>query len=243
MTTFIILAAVLVGYFLFMKYYWPKFRQQYAAAEGEAEKEWAGKRPEILAEYFGNPDKFGLVAEAIEGDRVLGMISTQAPAEALLTKARKQLTDAITFTRTVDMSHYYFVASERALRLLGFDGERCFLHEVYDYASVAGAKLTERSFAFEYRGEQVKIALENGGAVAGYPRFAVHEFDKTATANDRTTNYFVREYFAVEPTGNLAYKQAKSLSFTGLSASKEQMIDYRVRAALVEGFKARLQLA
>ena len=39
MTTFIILAAVLVGYFLFMKCYWPKFRQQYAAAEGEAEKE------------------------------------------------------------------------------------------------------------------------------------------------------------------------------------------------------------
>ncbi len=243
MTTFIILAAVLVGYFLFMKCYWPKFRQQYAAAEGEAEKEWAGKRPEILAEYFGNPDKFGLVAEAIEGDRVLGMISTQAPAESLLTKARKQLTDAVTFTRTVDMSHYYFVASERALRLLGFDGERCFLNEAYDYASVAGAKLTERSFVFEYRGEQVKIPLENGGAVAGYPRFAVHEFDKTATANDRTTNYFVREYFAVEPTGNLAYKQAKSLSFTGLSATKEQMVDYRVRAALVEGFKARLQLA
>ena len=40
-----------------------------------------------------------------------------------------------------------------------------------------------------------------------------------------------------------SYKQAGSFSFTGLSATKEQMIDYRVRAALVEGFKARMQLA
>lgn len=242
MTTVIILAAVLVGYFLFMKYYYPKFRQKYAAAEGDAEKEWSEKQPEIMAEYFGNPDKFGLVADAIEGDRVLGMLSTLAPAESLLSKASEKLVGALTFTRKVDMAHYYFAATERGLRLLGFDGEQCFLHEVYDYAAIGGAKLGDKSFSFDYKGERVKIALENGGAVAGYPRFAVHEFDRTPTADDRSTNYFVREYFAVEPTGNMAYKQAKSFAFTGLSVSKEQLVDYKVRAALAEGFKAHLQL-
>ncbi len=48
-TTVIILAAVLVGYFLFMKLYYPKFKQKFEAASGEADKEWAGKQSEILA--------------------------------------------------------------------------------------------------------------------------------------------------------------------------------------------------
>lgn len=138
-TTVIILAAVLVGYFLFMKLYYPKFKQKFEAASGEADKEWAEKQPEILAEYFANPDKFGLITDALGGDRVLGMLSTLAPAESLLSKAREKLVGAVTLTRKVDMSHYYFVASEQGLRLLGFDGEKCFLHEVYDYASVSDA--------------------------------------------------------------------------------------------------------
>ena len=78
-TTVIILAAVLVGYFLFMKLYYPKFKQKFEAASGEADKEWAGKQSEILAEYFANPDKFGLITDALGGDRVLGMLSTLAP--------------------------------------------------------------------------------------------------------------------------------------------------------------------
>ncbi len=242
-TTVIILAAVLVGYFLFMKLYYPKFKQKFEAASSEADKEWAEKQPEILAEYFANPDKFGLITDALGGDRVLGMLSTLAPAESLLSKAREKLVGAVTLTRKVDMSHYYFVASEQGLRLLGFDGEKCFLHEVYDYASVSGATLTDRSFGFDYKGEQVRIDLDNGGAVAGYPRFAVHEFDRTPTANDRSTNYFVREYFALEPTSNMAYKQAKSFSITVLTATKEQFVDHKVRTFLLDGFKTRLGLA
>ena len=242
MTTVIILAAVLVGYFLFMKYYYPKFRQKYAAAEGDAEKEWNAKQPEIMAEYFGNPDKFGLVADAIEGDRVLGMLSTLAPAESLLSKASEKLVGAPHLHPQGRHGALLLRSHGAGLRLLGFDGEQCFLHEVYDYAAIGGAKLGDKSFSFDYKGERVKIALENGGAVAGYPRFAVHEFDRTPTADDRSTNYFVREYFAVEPTGNMAYKQAKSFAFTGLSVSKEQLVDYKMRAALAEGFKARLQL-
>ena len=71
----------------------------------------------------------------------------------------------------------------------------------------------------------------------------MHEFDRTPTANDRSTNYFVREYFALEPTSNMAYKQAKSFSITVLTATKEQFVDHKVRTFLLDGFKTRLGLA
>ena len=81
-----------------------------------------------------------------------------------------------------------------------------------------------------------------GGLAEGYPRFRIHEYDKVPTSSDRATNYFVREYFACEPTGNLAYRQAQSAvpRFTGLNVSEEQLIDRKVRTALLEGFRRQL---
>ena len=47
----------------------------------------------------------------------------------------------------------------------------------------------------------------------------------------------------MEPTSNMAYKQAKSFSITVLTATKEQFVDHKVRTFLLDGFKTRLGLA
>ena len=125
---------------------------------------------------------------------------------------------------------------------MGFDGERCFLNEVYAAGEIRRARLEPRTFSFDYKGGTVRMEVPNGGLAEGYPRFRIHEYDKVPTSSDRATNYFVREYFACEPTGNLAYRQAQGAvpRFTGLNVSEEQLIDRKVRTALLEGFRRQL---
>lgn len=241
----VIVAVILIGYLVYMKYWYPKFRQQQEDAGRQADAAWQERRTQILDNYLHDPNRFGKVTEVLGATPVRGLISTQAPKEQFGERVAKGLVGAITFTREVDLGHYYFVATGNGLHLLGFDGERCFLNEVYAAGEIRNARLDTKEFSFDYKGETLRIGIPNGGMPEGYPRFRIHEYDKTPTSTDRATNYFVREYLACEPTDNLAYKQAShpGIRFTGLkAASEEQLIDHKVREALLEGFKSALSI-
>ena len=164
---------------------------------------------------------------------VRGLISTSAPKQGLGERIGKGIVGAVTFTRETDLGHYYFVAADDGLHLLGFDGERCFLNEVYAAGEIRRARLEPRTFSFDYKGGTVRMEVPNGGLAEGYPRFRIHEYDKVPTSSDRATNYFVREYFACEPTGNLAGRQAQGAvpRFTGPNVWRRRLIDRKVRTA------------
>ena len=238
----VVLAAVLIGYFVYMKCFYPRFRQRCEAAADRAEAVWRERGEVIVGEYLRDPDRFGKIAEVLGETPVRGLISTSAPKQGLGERIGKGIVGAVTFTRETDLGHYYFVAADDGLHLLGFDGERCFLNEVYAAGEIRRARLEPRTFSFDYKGGTVRMEVPNGGLAEGYPRFRIHEYDKVPTSSDRATNYFVREYFACEPTGNLAYRQAQSAvpRFTGLNVSEEQLIDRKVRTALLEGFRRQL---
>ena len=86
------------------------------------------------------------------------------------------------------------------------------------------------------------MEVPNGGLAEGHPRFRIHEYDKVPTSSDRATNYFVRHYFACEPNGHPHSRPAPGAvpRFTGLNVSEEQLIDRKVRTALLEGFRRQL---
>ncbi len=244
--TVIILAIILLAYLGFMKFYYPKFKEQYEQNEQSVQKEWNEKKDEIISEYFTNPNKFGLISDVTENETIIGMMSGHLP-EDFKSKLLTGLKDAAALTRSVDMSHYYLVATDKGLHYVGFDGEKCFLNEVFDYNKIFQAQTTKDSLTFEYKEEKLKFSIDNESPIAinGYPRFDVHERSKAATSNDRSLNYFVREYFAYEPTNNAHFKQSNqvaSFNMDGLKVSPEKSKDFKVREYLVKEFKRKLNL-
>ena len=201
MVPFIIIGIVLVAWLGYMKFYYPKFKQKYEQNEQQVAEEWQQRKDEIVAEYFSNPDKFGLIAEATQGEQIIGLISGKIPKD-LKSKLLSKFTDAITFTSKVDLAHYYLVATDQGLHYMAFDGEKCFINEVFDYNEVT----------------------------------------------DRSVNYFVREYFAFEPTHNMAFEQGRNVAsmFTPntemMKVSPEKSRDFKVREYLVEQFKQKMQI-
>ncbi len=249
MVPFIIIGIVLVAWLGYMKFYYPKFKQKYEQNEQQVAEEWQQRKDEIVAEYFSNPDKFGLIAEATQGEQIIGLISGKIPKD-LKSKLLSKFTDAITFTSKVDLAHYYLVATDQGLHYMAFDGEKCFINEVFDYNEVTDLSASQKALTFDYKDEKLKFIIDNESPIAieGYPRFRVHERHRTPTANDRSVNYFVREYFAFEPTHNMAFEQGRNVAsmFTPntemMKVSPEKSRDFKVREYLVEQFKQKMQI-
>ena len=181
----VVLAAVLIGYFVYMKCFYPRFRQRCEAAADRAEAVWRERGEAIVGEYLRDPDRFGKIAEVLGETPVRGLISTSAPKQGLGERIGKGIVGAVTFTRETDLGHYYFVAADDGLHLLGFDGERCFLNEVYAAGEIRRARLEPRTFSFDYKGGTVRMEVPNGGLAEGYPRFRIHEYDKVPTSSDQ----------------------------------------------------------
>lgn len=244
MTAIIILGLLGVGYWAFMKFYYPKFKQQFEENEKVVQEEWLQKKDEIISEYLTNSNKFGLISDIAKDEKVLGIMSAKIP-DGFKSKLFSGIKDAVTFTKSVDMAHYYLVATDKGLHYTGFDGEKCFINEVFDYNYVTNKQTTKNALTFNYKDEKLKFNLDNDNiyGISGYPRFAIHERSKAATSNDRTVNYFVREYFAIEPTENAHFKQsnqAVSFNMDALKVSPEKTIDLKVREHFVKGFKQKL---
>ncbi|WP_338768821.1 hypothetical protein WAF17_08585 [Bernardetia sp. ABR2-2B] len=237
----IILGLVLGGYFYYMKVYYPKFKEQYTAAHDEFESEWTQDKEKIVNEYFSNPNKFGLMSEITKGENIVGVISAKLP-ESFKSQAKEAIVGAITFTSKADMSLYYLVATDKGLHYTVFDGEKCILNEVFDYDNIEQETINENTFSFVYKGE--KFPFKKALLPAGYPRFNVHERSKTPTSNDRSVNYFVREFLAYETTNNAEYKQSNDaipkLNLDAMKVSKEQLKDTKVREYLSEEFRKKL---
>ena len=203
---------------------------------------WRERGEAIVGEYLRDPDRFGKIAEVLGETPVRGLISTSAPKQGLGERigkgssapspspAKRTSATIISSRPTTDFTCWDSTAR-------GASSMRCT-----PPGEIRRARLEPRTFSFDYKGGTVRMEVPNGGLAEGYPRFRIHEYDKVPTSSDRATNYFVREYFACEPTGNLAYRQAQSAvpRFTGLNVSEEQLIDRKVRTALLEGFKRQL---
>ncbi len=243
--TVVILGVILLAYLAFMKFYYPKFKQQYEQNEQKAQQEWSEKKEEIISEYFTNPNKFGLISDVTKGENIIGMISGHLPKD-FKSKLMTGLKDTLTLTKSVDMGAYYLVATDKGLHYVGFDGEKCFINEVFAYENILRPQTAKNSFSFEYKDEQFKFNVDDESiGLNGYPRFAIHERSKAATSNDRTKNYFVREYFAYEPTNNARFKQsnqAVSFNADGLKVSLEKTMDLKVREYLVKEFKQKMRI-
>jgi len=242
---FIIIGIIIVAYLGYMKFYYPKFKQKYEENEQQVAQEWKRGKEKIISEYFSNPDKFGLIAEATKGANIIGMISGKISTD-FKSKLLSGLKDAFTFTSKVDMAHYYLVATDQGLHYMGFDGDKCFINEVFDYDQISHSETLTDTLTFDYKEEKLKFAVDNDSPIAidGYPRFQVHERLRTPTANDRNLNYFVREYFAFEPTHNAAFSQGKGLGLNTdmMKVSPEKTRDFKVREYLVQQFKQKMKI-
>lgn len=146
-----------------------RFRKRCEAAADRAEAVWRERGEAIVGEYLRDPDRFGKIAEVLGETPVRGLISTSAPKQGLGERIGKGIVGAVTFTRETDLGHYYFVAADDGLHLLGFDGERCFLNEVYAAGEIRRARLEPRTFSFDYKGGTVRMEVPNGGLAEGYP--------------------------------------------------------------------------
>lgn len=244
--TLIFLAILLLVYFGYMKFYYPKFKQKFEENEKQAKEEWEQNQEKIINEYLTNPNKFGLISDVTEGETIIGMMSGSLP-EGFKSTVMKSLKDTITFTKSVDMSHYYLVATDKGMHYLGFDGEKCFINEVFDYNLIQLVETTKKTLSFDYKNEKIKFNVDNESPIAlsGYPRFEVHERSKAATSNDRTLNYFVREYFAYEPTDNASFKasnQIASFNTGAFQVSLEKSMDFKVREHFVKQFKQKMKI-
>ena len=237
-----ILGVIMVAYLIYMKFYFPKVRQQYEQLDNEFNQEWAQDKETVLSEYIEDSNKFGLLSDVTKGEKIIGILSSKGLPDSLKDKAKEAVIGALTFTRKVDMSLYYLVATDKALHYTGFDGEKCFFHEVFDYNQISERNMTKNKISFFYKNEKISFPIEE--MLTGYPRFNVHEFSQTPTSNNRATNYFVREFLSYEITNNLEYKNAKSsipkLNTDMLKASKEQVKDTKIRTYFIEQFKQKL---
>ena len=245
MVTYIIVFAILaVAYLGFMKFYYPKFKQQYEQAYNESETDWNQNKDQILSEYFSNPNKFGLISQAVQGEKVLGLTSVHSAEKASWADTLKEkLVEEVTFTKSVNAALYYLVATDKGLHYTGFDGEKCFVNEVFDYSQISNPRTTQKEIVFDYKGQKVDFYVENFPHAVGYPRFNIHERDKTATSNDRTRNYFVREFLAYEMTNNEQFRLSNStvgISNEVLNVSPEKLRDMKLRAYLLEELKKKL---
>lgn len=239
----IIIGLFLGGYFFYMKFYYPKYKEKWESSQKEVDQEWQENKEEILNEYFTDPNRFGLISDVTQGEKIIGIISGKLP-DSFKSKAKEAIVGAITFTKKVDMAAYYLVATDKGLHYTGFDGEKCFLHEVFDYNHIMEKKMTNTNFSFVYKNEKFPFSIQQ--MIEGFPRFNVHERSQTPNSSNRATNFFVREYLAYEPTDNTYYKQTGSIipkintGMMGKMASKEGIKDAKIRAYLLEGFKKKL---
>ncbi len=240
MTTLIFLGVLGVGYFIFMKFYLPKYMAKANEAQKEADEIWNTKKDEIFKEYFTNSDKFGLISDVIKDEKIIGLASgTIINEKSLKDKALSGLKDAVTMTKEVDMSLSYFVATDKGLHFTSFDGQKCFNHEVFDYEHINNAKLDkDNKLTFDYKEEKLKYFINK--TIQGYPRFEIHE------GHNKKGNYFVRQYFAYEETENIRYKQVNDLMASNMSAmnvTPEKINDAKLKAELMKGLTDKLNIA
>ncbi len=244
MTVFIIIAAIfLIGTPIYMKFVVPKMMNKMNARQEEAEKEFAEKGEELMDEFLSNPNKFGLLKQALQGQKLYGIYSGQLNEKSSLwERFKERQKELITLTSEVNMNISYLVAAEDGLHYMDFDGERCVLNEVFDYGEIVEQKLTKNSYSFDYKGE--KIEFVTAESLTNFPRFNVHEVQASGSGQGglRQVNSFVREWLAWEVTNNAEYNSRVRMRPTtpDLVQKKEFFTDHIIRTKLVEGFCEKL---
>ncbi len=245
MFTVIMLGLMLGGCFVYMKFYLPKLKQKALENSENSQKEWVDKKEDLIKDYLTNSNKFGLISKNIEeGEKVIGIVSTNSPKKSTKSKVLSGLKSAITLTEKVDMSLYYLFVTEKNLYYAGFDGETCFSNEVFDCSLIKDKVSSDNSFTFKYKDEELNFnaSLSSpAAALSGYPRFNVHEKSRIPTKDDRSKNYFVREFLDIEPTNNVHFKGNNFSAMGGVSV--ENLLDAKVREYLATEFKNKLKLA
>ncbi len=248
LTIIIIIAAIfLIGTPIYMKFVLPKMMAKMNANQAEAEQEWTEKSEELMDEFLTNSDKFGLLKQALQGQKLYGVYSGKMSEKVgLWERLKERQKELITLTREVDMNIYYLVAAEDGLHYMGFDGERCVLNEVFDYGEIVEQKLTKESYIFDYKEDKIEFnVLET---LSYFPRFNVHEVQTSGSGQGgiRQVNMFVREWLAWEITNNSEYKTRVEMKPTlsgDFIQKKEFFIDQMIRKELSDGFLAKLGIS
>ncbi|MBS9766818.1 MAG: hypothetical protein KGV44_04685 [Flavobacteriaceae bacterium] len=245
MVTIIFLGLVLVGYFAFMKFYYPKMKAKYETSQKEFDEEWGNNKDQIMKDYLTDMNRFGLISQATQDEEIIGICSAslgKSMLKSLTSSAVEGLKSAITLTSKVDMSKSYLVATDKGLHYMSFDGEKCIVNEVFQYREIIGKEFSKEKFNFIYKNDKIQFNVSE--MISGYPRFNIHERFREPTKQDRSLNYFVREYVAYEHTNNMRFKQTEpgfaKYKFQTVEISKENLIDLEVRKVLLDGFKKKL---
>lgn len=242
----IFLAVFAIGTPLYMKFVVPKMMKKMDGRKAEAEQDFANRGEEIMDEFLSNPDKFGLLQQSLQGQKLYGISNGKLHEGVKISdKLKEHIISRITLTREVDMNLGYLAAAEDGLHYMLFDGERCIINDVFDYAEIANQKFTKTIYTFDYKGEQLKFYVSE--ALIFYPRFNVHEVEASGSGQGRirTVNSFVREWLAWEPTNNVEYKSRVLFKPGGgvdLIQKKEFFLDEIIRTRLFNGFLKKMEI-
>ncbi len=243
-TIIIIIAAIfLIGTPIYMKFVLPKMMAKMNVNQAEAEQEWAEKSDGLMDEFLSNPNKFGLLKQALQGQKIYGICNGKINKKSgLFQRWKEQQKEIFTLTKEIDMNIYYLVAAEDGLHYMAFDGERCILNEVFDYGEIVEQKLTKNRYFFEYKEEKLEFAILE--ALGYFPRFNVHEVQGSGSGQGRLrqVNDFIREWLAWEITNNTEYNSRVRMRPTSpdMVQKKEFFIDNYIRTALFDGFCEKL---
>ncbi len=249
MTIFIIIAVIfVVGTPIYMKFVLPKMMAKMDANNAEAEAEFAEKGEEIMKEFLNNKDKFGILQEALQGQKLYGIINGKMPENKnLWERFKEHQKEMITLTREVDMTLGFLAAAEDGLHYMLFDGEHCVVNEVFDYGQIVSQKLTSDKYSFEYKEERFEFVTLN--SLTHFPRFNVHEVGTTGGGDNsfgpKAKTTFIREWLAWEVTHNSEYKTRVEMKPTlsgDFIQKKEFFIDQKIRTNLRDGFLAKLNI-
>ncbi len=249
MTIFIIIAAIfLIGTPIYMKFVLPKMMNKMNANHAEAEKEWSEKGDEIMNEFLSNPDKFGILKEALQGKELYGIINGKIPEKkGLWQRYKEHQKELMTLTREIDMTLGFLVAAEDGLHYMIFDGEKCVVNDVFDYKYIEDQSLTSDKYSFGYKEEALEFTTLE--ALTHFPRFNVHEVDTTGGDKSfglKAKTTFIREWLAWENTNNSEYKTRVEMKPTlsgDFIQKKEFFIDQMIRTKLRDGFLEKLKVA
>ncbi len=248
MTIFIIIAAIfIIGTPIYMKFVLPKMMNKMNANHAEAQKEWDEKGDQIMDEFLSNPNKFGLLTQALQGQKLYGVINGKVPEkQSLWSRYKEYQKELMTLTREVDMTLGFLAAAEDGLHYMVFDGEKCVINDVFDYNEMLNQKLTKDKYSYEYKDEKVEFTTLE--ALTHFPRFNVHEVGTTGGDKGiglKATTTFIREWLAWEVTNNSEYKTRVEMKPTlsgDFIQKKEFFTDQFIRTKLRDGFLEKLNI-
>ncbi len=150
----IIIGGIFVVFYLFKD----KFMAKTVNAYNEAAQKWTEDKAGVVAEFYSNPDKLGMIRDAVEKD--IDCIVNCSPKKGIAGKILKGAMEMVTMTETFDMSLCYLAIAGDEMHFLQSDGKMIVEHAVFDLKSIENVQMKRDSDAMK----AAKYVLSNQGS-------------------------------------------------------------------------------